>query len=104
MDANQVSFPVKQLVKKIEKLAFFVLEVEHTSQIEFGGWRQDCKAILVSQVDLNIGDHHMENNQGFTKEDFDKFFSWRGEFSDWWHLPPARYQASHVIMQPVIQN
>ena len=27
MDANQVSFPVKQLVKKIEKLAFFVLEV-----------------------------------------------------------------------------
>ena len=99
-----MSFPVKQLVKKIEKLAFFVLEVEHTSQIEFGGWRQDCKAILVSQVDLNIGDHHMENNQGFTKEDFDKFFSWRGEFSDWWHLPPARYQASHVIMQPVIQN
>ena len=38
---------------------------------------------LVLQVDLDIGDHHMENNQGFTKEDFDKFFSWRGEFSDW---------------------
>ena len=37
MDENKVSFPVKQLVKKIEKLAFFVLEVEHTSQIEFGG-------------------------------------------------------------------
>ena len=38
---------------------------------------------IVLQVDLDIGDHHMENNQGFTSKDFDKFFSWRGEMSDW---------------------
>ena len=54
--------------------------------------------MLVSQVDLDIGDHHMENNQGVTSKDFDKFFNfdfdfdkfdkfdkfWRGEISDWW--------------------
>ena len=50
--------------------------------------------MLVSQVDLDIGDHHMENNQGVTSKDFDKFFNfdfdfdkfdkfWRGEISDW---------------------
>ena len=44
---------------------------------------QNCEAILVLQVDLNIGDYNMENNQGFTREDFDKFFAWRGEHSDW---------------------
>ena len=37
----------------------------------------------VSKVDLDIGDFHMENNKGFTKEDFEKFFAWRGEYSDW---------------------
>ena len=46
--------------------------------------------MLVSQVDLDIGDHHMENNQGVTSKDFnfdfdfDKFDKfWRGEISDW---------------------
>ena len=84
-----MSFPVKKLVKKIDKLAFFILEVSHTSlDIEFGAFTitnqcKNCKAILVLQVDLDIGDYHMENNKGFTKGDFDKFFSWRGELSDW---------------------
>ena len=47
---------------------------------------------------MDIGDYHMENNQGVTSQDFDKFFSWRGEISDWWTTQAAaRYQASHVI-------
>ena len=84
-----MSFPVKQLVKKIDKLAFFVLEVSYITIACLGGFThhktqcRNVKAMLVSQVDLDIGDHHMENNQGVTSKDFDKFFSWRGEISDW---------------------
>ena len=102
-----MSFPVKQLVKRIDKLAFFVLEVSYITIPYLGGftshyclsWRFHTSLLLVLevsyitmskwqskivlQVDLDIGDHHMENNQGFTSKDFDKFFSWRGEMSDW---------------------
>ena len=56
-----------------------LLLVLDVSSITMSKWQSK----IVLQVDLDIGDHHMENNQGFTSKDFDKFFSWRGDISDW---------------------
>ena len=60
----------------------------------------DC----VSKVDLDIGDFHMENNKGFTKEDFEKFFAWRGEYSDWWGSWRQEDMEHSLWFWAVIQN
>ena len=55
-----VSFPIVELVTSIKELSFFILE-----------------------VDLDVGEFHMVNNEGFTSDDYNKFFAWRSDQSDW---------------------
>ena len=55
-----VSFPIVELVTSVKELSFFILE-----------------------VDLDVGEFHIENNKGFTSADYDKFFAWRSDQSDW---------------------
>jgi len=55
-----VSFPIVELVTSVKELSFFILE-----------------------VDLDVGEFHMANNEGFTSADYDKFFAWRSDQSDW---------------------
>ena len=55
-----VSFPIVELVTSVKELSFFILE-----------------------VDLDVGEFHMANNKGFTSADYDKFFAWRSDQSDW---------------------
>ena len=55
-----VSFPIVELVTSVKELSFLILE-----------------------VDLDVGEFHMANNEGFTSADYDKFFAWRSDQSDW---------------------
>jgi hypothetical protein len=55
-----VTFPISKIVDEIPAVTFFVLE-----------------------ADFVIGDHKMKNNLGFTEDDYEKFFAWRSDQSDW---------------------
>ena len=62
-ETTSVTFPIVPLSDRILPLSFFVVAVS-----------------------ISRGDTVVETNNGFSQSDYNTFFAWRSDKSDWWML------------------
>ena len=62
-ETDRVTFPIVTLSDRILPLSFFVLAVS-----------------------ISVGDTVVETNNYFSQSDYNTFFAWRSDKSDWWML------------------